>query len=138
MDSKKYLQYLLALLGTPGTAKDTFRYYSSLPYAKDYGMHIIDKSTGNLIEVKSRLGKSLKVHLPQHLLNDFSVTNPIQQDQNSDTNSIELVLQQSLQLDPSKRPSFDALLASPFFLYQFPSVTSDHMMDVGRLLEHLR
>jgi serine/threonine protein kinase len=72
METKKYLQHLLALLGTPGTTKATQVYYASLPHTEEYGAHIIDKArTGQQIEVRSRLEKTLKQTLPNHLKEFF-------------------------------------------------------------------
>jgi hypothetical protein len=201
METKKYLQHLLALLGTPGTTKAMVTYYSSLPYAKELGTHIVDRQTGQAIEVKSRLEKTLRLHLPQHL-KEFLSSNanafylqvdvteeaatatgagaaPIATTGSSTTvadiarggagtgagggdegnnpsvgtslNPLYEIFLETLQLDPHKRPSFETLLQMPFFSRHHPSSShsscgphtnttssSDHLMDVGRILEHIR
>jgi hypothetical protein len=205
METKKYLQHLLALLGTPGTTKAMVTYYSSLPYAKELGTHIVDRQTGQAIEVKSRLEKTLRLHLPQHLkeflssnANAFYLQVDVTEEAATATgagaapfattgssttvtdtarggagtgagggdegnnpsvgtslNPLYEIFLETLQLDPHKRPSFETLLQMPFFSRHHPSSShsscgphtnttssnsssSDHLMDVGRILEHIR
>jgi serine/threonine protein kinase len=176
METKKYLQHLLALLGTPGTTRVTQAYYASLPYTVEYGAHIVDKSSGQLIEVKSRLEKILKQTIPSHVKDYFfpaslsaslSPLRPVTVSSTQDdgpqgdspplpppllpsaedldflSNPLTKILLNSLQLDPQKRPTFADLTKMNFFTEQFslfasPSVTSDSLLDMGKLLEYIR